>query len=216
MSLRVIRFGPLEGYGTWKDARYTPGCLGADGFPEGTYEDIPENTRLRIVGLPSRRPVFDGTVSRAYSRDFDIGKYGYMLKKNLPMPEDDPSAKSRCLIVTGVFLVDVTEEQWASLRDKRPRYVTARQTSDGPQWSCNACSYTAKTRLAAFIHEQKEHFNIDPLTDPKKAALAEAGVYKPVAVQSSVGDPALAAITAAKRGGRPKGSKNKAKDLHAE
>lgn len=199
MSLRVIRFGPLEGYGKWVRTRFVPGRLGEDGFPEGTYEDIPPNTRLRIEVMPGRKCIFDGRVTGMYSQNFEVGKYTYLLKKDLPMPEDDPGAKYRCMTASGEFLVDITEEQWSALRDMRAKYCSRRQSSDGPSWVCDMCDHSSHTAVSAFLHESREHFNIDPLKDPQKATLVEAGVLKPTATQGP--DPAIQRV-AKKRKGR--------------
>ncbi len=180
MSVRTLRWGPLEGWGSWTDkAQFTPGEIGEDGMPVGTYEDIPDDTSVIIEILPGRRMIFNKKAAHSISLDLDPGKYGYSMKKNLPIPEDEPGAKHRCITASGIFYVDVNEEQWAKLRDMKAKNVAGRMTADGPIFKCLICDKQTRTRMAAFLHESREHFNIDPIADPMKAKHLDSGLIVP-------------------------------------
>jgi hypothetical protein len=142
--------------------------------------DIPEDTDVRIEALPSRHPVFTGKVTESFSRNFQVGKYVYKMEKFIAPREDNVPGRS--LVTQGEFLVDCTEEQWAQLWQAKPKMVRCVQTSEGPRMVCTApgCTRKSESRLAAFLHEAREHFGVDPLKDPHKAIEVELAAGKVV------------------------------------
>ncbi len=161
MSLKTLRFGPLPST-TDKEGRTPPRSAWA------RYIDIPSGTRLLVVALPGQQIVVDAFVTRSFSKDLDPGKYRYVMKKDINGPED--GSPGTCMRVEGEFLIDVTEAQWKRLSGMVPRAARASQTSDGPTWVCKmpGCAEKTQTRLAAFLHEARVHFGIDPLAEPEK------------------------------------------------
>ena len=133
--------------------------------------DIPEDSDVRIEALPSKHVVFEGKVTDSISRNFQPGKYIYTMEKFLHARQEGVPGRSVC--THGTFLVDVTEEQWQSLMFAQPKNVKARQTTDGPRLVCTLCNKQSDTRLAAFLHEAREHMGVDPLQDPQKAVEIE-------------------------------------------
>ena len=75
--------------------------------------DIPEDTDVRIEALPSRHVVFEGKVTDSISRNYQPGKYVYVMEKFIAPREDNVPGRSLC--TGGEFLVDVTEDQWEQL-----------------------------------------------------------------------------------------------------
>jgi hypothetical protein len=135
--------------------------------------DIPEDSDVRIEALPGRHVIFEGKVTDSISRNYQPGKYVYVMEKFLAPREEGVPGRSIC--TGGEFLIDVTEEQWAELRAAKPKMVKSIQTTDGPRLMCTApgCTKKAETRLAAFLHEAKEHFGVDPIKEPQKAVEVE-------------------------------------------
>jgi len=161
MSVKTLRFGPLP------DAML-PGGMTPPPETWTRFIDIPTDTRVRVISMPSGQIIFDGPVTRSYSRDFDPGKYKYVMQKALPMAED--ATHTDFIRAEGEFLIDVTAEQWQRLAAAAPRAASASNTSDGPVWVCNmpGCGSKSGTRLAAYLHEAREHFGIDPIKEPEK------------------------------------------------
>lgn len=170
MSVKTLRFGPLPS--RLDEAGQTP--------PQHTWDkfiDIPPDTNLTIIALPGGAVVIDQKVTRSFSHDFDPGKYRYCMQKMIAGRGDN--SPTRVVRAEGEFLIDVTEEQWNALADVSPKAARATQTSDGPMWICKVpgCSNKAGTRLAAFLHESRDHFNIDPIKNPERLAEVElAGI----------------------------------------
>jgi hypothetical protein len=135
--------------------------------------DIPEDSDVRIEALPSRHPVFAGKATDSISRNFQPGKYVYVMEKFIAPREENVPGRSIC--TGGEFLVDVTEEQWQQLWGAKPKMIRTVQTTDGPRVVCTApgCGKRSETRLAAFLHESREHFGVDPLKEPHKAVEIE-------------------------------------------
>ena len=171
MSVKTLRFEPYPTSG--KEQK----------LPKEEWTgviDIPEDTDVRIEALPSRHVVFEGKVTDSISRNFQPGKYVYVMEKFIAPREDNVPGRSIC--TGGEFLVDVTEEQWLNLWGAKPKMVTAIQTTEGPRMMCTApgCGKRSETRLAAFLHEAKAHFGINPLKDPHKAVEVEMAAGKMV------------------------------------
>lgn len=170
MSVKSLRFEP---YPASKAEARKPAYDDA-GKPNWTAAmDIPEDTDVRIETLPERVPVFSGKVSESISRNFQPGKYVYVMEKFLHARKK--GVPGRSIRTHGEFLVDVTEEQWSELMFAEPKMVKVRQTSTGPKLVCTfpSCSKQSETRLAAFLHEAKEHLGVDPLKNPEKAVEVE-------------------------------------------
>lgn len=164
MSVKTLRFEPY------------PATAAEAKLPRTKWTgsmDIPEDSDVRIEALPGRHVVFEGKVTDSISRNYQPGKYVYVMEKFLHAREEGVPGRSIC--TGGEFLVDVSEEQWAELRSAKPKMVKAIQTTDGPRLVCTApgCSRKSETRLSAFLHEAKTHFGIDPLLDPQKAVEVE-------------------------------------------
>ena len=164
MSVRTLRFEPYPA--TAAEAK-----LPRTGWTGSM--DIPEDSDVRIEALPGRHVIFEGKVTDSISRNYQPGKYVYVMEKFLAPREEGVPGRSIC--TGGEFLVDVTEEQWAELRSAKPKMVRAIQTTDGAKLQCVApgCSKKSETRLAAFLHEAKEHFGVDPLAEPQRAVEVE-------------------------------------------
>lgn len=170
MSVRTLRFEP---YPASMDESRKP-IYNPDGTTNWTGAmDIPEDSDVRIESLPSRHVVFEGKVSGSISRNFAPGKYIYVMEKFIAPRRDGSMGRSIC--THGTFLVDVSDEQWTALQDASPKMVRGTQTTEGPRLMCTApgCNKRSETRLEAFIHESKEHFGVDPLKDPHRAAEVE-------------------------------------------
>lgn len=166
MSVKTLKFGPLPSK-TLKNG-HTPPRADWDRFI-----DIPPDTRVLIVSLPGGQVVHDGLVTRSFSKDFDPGKYRYMMKKDTSAPNPGEGEPGRCLRVEGEFLIDLTEEQWRFLSSAQPKAHRAAQTSEGPMWICRACNRKSQTRVAAFLHEAQDHYGIDPLKNPERVSEIE-------------------------------------------
>lgn len=149
MSVHTLKFGSEE-----ENAR-------------GTAKDIPPDTKIMVVSLPGHRLVWKGEATRSFSHDFDPGKYRYsMMKFVSPKSEGVPNIVEK---VVGDFLVDITEEQFNRLKHIEPRMVRTRMVSGGNHvWACRVpgCKSKVTNRIAAVIHESKEHLNVDLLKDP--------------------------------------------------
>ena len=164
MSVKTLRFEPY------------PATAAEAKLPRTNWTgsmDIPEETDVRIEALPGRHVIYEGRVTSSISRNYQPGKYVYVMEKFLHAREEGVPGRSIC--TGGEFLVDVDEEQWAELRSAKPKMVKSLQTTDGPKLVCTApgCNKKSDTRLAAFLHEAQAHFGIDPLKEPQKAVEVE-------------------------------------------
>ncbi len=144
--------------------------------------DIPEDSDVRIEALPSRHLVFEGKVTDSITKNFQPGKYIYTMEKFLHARQEGVPGRSIC--TEGTFLVDVTEDQWQDLMFAQPKNVTSRQTTNGPRVICTLCNKQSDTRLAAFLHEAREHMGVDPLKDPQKAVEIE---LRATAIRDKIG-----------------------------
>jgi hypothetical protein len=156
--------------------------------------DIPEDTQVRVEALPDRHVVFEGLVTDAYSQNLQPGKYVYTMQKFISARKDGSPGRTIC--TEGSFYVDCNEEQWQMLMDSQPKMVRSTQTTDGPRLVCTApgCSRKSATRLAAFLHEAKVHFGVDPLAEPEKAVEVElkaTAQKKQMAAAKAVADSGL-------------------------
>ena len=164
MSVRTLRFEPY------------PATAAEAKLPRTAWTgsmDIPEDSDVRIEALPGRHVIFEGKVTDSISRNYQPGKYVYVMEKFIAPREEGVPGRSIC--TGGEFLVYVTEEQWAELRAAKPKMVRSIQTTDGARLQCTApgCAKKSETRLAAFLHEAKEHFGVDPIKEPHKAVEVE-------------------------------------------
>lgn len=170
--VKTLRFGPLPSKtitvkrqhpdGTSYDSIETPPRSEWDKFI-----DIPPDTRVRVIAMPGSQAIFDGAATRSWSRDLDPGKYRYMMSTNLERGEEE-NARYRCVRVEGEFLIDLTEAQFQRLQTAVPRFSSPIQTSDGPKWVCKRCKRRTDNKIAAFLHESRDHFNIDPIKEPER------------------------------------------------
>lgn len=160
MSVKTLRFGPL------------PSSSNPDGTtPErhlwDKFIDIPADTRLRIVTLPGGQEVYDGLATRSHSRDYDPGKYQYVMMIQIAAAGDGTPAQF--LRAEGDFLVDLTEPEWSRLKSAAPKFAEGpMQTTEGQVWKCKRCGRKTGTRVAAYLHESKDHFGIDPIAEPHR------------------------------------------------
>ena len=164
MSVKTLRFEPY------------PATAAEAKLPRTAWTgsmDIPEDSDVRIEALPGRHVIFEGKVTDSISRNYQPGKYVYVMEKFIAPREEGVPGRSIC--TGGEFLVDVTEEQWAELRAAKPKMVRSIQTTDGVRLQCSApgCTKRSETRLAAFLHEAKAHFGVDPLLEPQRAVEVE-------------------------------------------
>ena len=170
MSVKTLRFEP---YPASRDEAKED-AYDSEGKPNWTGSmDIPEDSDVRIEALPSRHPVFSGKVTDSINRNFQPGKYIYTMEKFLHARQEGVPGRSVC--THGTFLVDITEDQWQELMFAQPKMVKSRQTTDGPRLVCTyqSCNKQSETRLAAFLHEAREHLGVDPLKDPHKVVEVE-------------------------------------------
>jgi hypothetical protein len=170
LSVKTLRFEP---YPASKEESKLP-IYADDGTPNWTGSmDIPEDSDVRIEALPSRHVIFSGKVTDSISRNYQVGKYIYTMEKFLHARQEGVPGRSVC--TEGTFLVGITEEQWQELMFAQPKMVKSRQTTEGPRMVCTyqSCNKQSETRLAAFLHEAKEHLGVDPLKDPHKVVEVE-------------------------------------------
>jgi hypothetical protein len=164
MSVKTLRFEPY------------PASADEAKLPRTSWTgalDIPEDTRVRVEALPDRHVVFDGLVTDVFSQNLQPGKYVYTMQKFISARKDGSPGRTMC--TEGSFYIDCNEEQWQMLMDAHPKMVRGVQTTEGPRLVCTApgCSRKSETRLAAFLHESKAHFGVDPLAEPHRATEIE-------------------------------------------
>ena len=138
--------------------------------------NIPPNSKVRIEALPQRHLVWEGMATKSVSRNFDIGKYLFVITR---IETEDGS------IITnrrGEFLVGCTEEQWQKLQYKRPKLSHLRITSDGTTWTCGfmGCRNLSSSMMGALEHEYT-HYAVNLLEDLDKDEKIQAAASQVMA-----------------------------------
>lgn len=80
-------------------------------------------------------------------------------------------------------LVVGNDEVIKRFRHAQPKWARAIQTSQGARWRCTMmdCGQESTSAVGAYIHEMKDHFNMDP----EKATAEEVAMARQKAPQSA-------------------------------
>lgn len=151
----------------------SPGVPTITRIPRGTAE---APTRITISMMPHNVEVISNLeVTREFTPNLDPGLYMYKLTRTL-----DPPVCSMIWHASGMFLVDLTMEQYKRMQRIRPKLARGIHTTDGPRWVCGFVGCGQRfTSVTQAVQHEGEHFGRDFLheEDPDmfEEGVAEVG-----------------------------------------
>lgn len=146
---------------------FKDGLVSITGKEGGRKEFIPRRSDYKIWVMPDNYEVRSGTATgKIVLSDLDAGWYRIKVVKRTKVTPDT----KRCYVDANwgyEFLVGVTEEEFRRLQGVTLKWVRQVMTTDSmaPTFKCTVenCEEFSQTRIAAVLHQWKDHFNIDPL-----------------------------------------------------